>query len=440
MLACRRLLISLLIALVTSNALADRQPNVIFIMADDLGYAGLGCYGNEALDTPNLDRLASGGVKCTDFHSNAAVCSPTRAAMMTGRYQQRSGVSGVITALSHRDKGLPLDQWTLAEAMKEQGYATAMFGKWHLGYDPKFNPTQQGFNEYRGFVSGNIDYHRHIDQEGHFDWWMQSKLEDDPGYLTDLISDYSVDFIRRHKDAPFMLMLTHGAPHTPIQNRETPGFRVTGKLAKRQPRQKLKDAESVYHDMIHLMDEGVGKIVAAVEGQGLRENTLIIFCSDNGPSLRLGSAGPYRAGKGSVYEGGHRVPGIFNWPGTLPAGAVCDTPILTMDMLPTFVELTGGASSPPRPLDGVSVLQALQGKPLERGPLFWQHKAGQAVRHGDWKLVVKGDSSQLFNLDQDRSEKHDLAEKHPEKVAELSDLLTAWDEDVHSEGIVVSNF
>lgn len=425
----------------TATSPAAEQPNVIFVMADDLGYGDIGCYGNQAIETPHLDRLASTGVKCLDFHSNGAVCSPTRAALMTGRYQQRSGVSGVITALSHRDKGLALDQWTIAEAMKQQGYTTAMFGKWHLGYDPKFNPTQQGFDEFQGFVSGNVDYHRHIDQEGHFDWWSQEKLQDDPGYITDLISDYGVEFIRRKKDQPFMLMLTHGAPHSPVQVRETPGFRVIGKLAKRQPRQpRHADLKAAYHEMIEILDEGIGKIVAEVDAQGLREQTLIVFCSDNGPAGSRGSSGPYRGSKGSVYEGGHRVPGIFNWPGTLPAATECNTTILTMDLLPTFVDLAGRNSSPPRALDGISVLAALRGDRIERDPLFWQHKAGKSVRDGNWKLVTKGSKVELFDLAVDRSEKNNVAPEHPEKVERLSKLLSAWDESVHAEGIVVSDF
>lgn len=435
---CFAVFACVLAAFLAIDARAERQPNVIVIMADDLGYEGLSCYGNEALKTPHIDRLAAGGVKCTDFHSNGAVCSPTRAALMTGRYQQRSGVSGVITALSHRDTGLALDQWTLAEAMKDLGYSTALFGKWHLGYGPDFNPTRQGFDEYRGFVSGNVDYHRHIDQEGHFDWWSQDTLKDDPGYITDLISDYGVDYVRRKKRKPFLLVLTHGAPHTPIQNRETPGFRVEGKLAKRQPRLKLEDPLAIYHNMIEIMDEGVGRIVAELDEQGIREQTLILFCSDNGPSLRLGSAGPYRGGKGSVYEGGHRVPGIFNWPETLTAGTECATPILTMDLLPTFVSLAGGTAEPPRKLDGESVLDALQGKSMQRSPLFWSYKAGKAVRDGDWKLVVRHNKPQLFNLARDEAEATDVSEEHPEVMERLSELLAAWETSVKADGVVVS--
>lgn len=432
-----RIFAACLLALAATAVHAAPKPNMIFIMADDLGYADLGCYGSSEIETPYLDRLASGGVRCTDFHSNGPVCSPTRAALMTGRYQQRSGVSGVITALSHRDKGMALEEWTIAEAMGELGYRTALFGKWHLGYPETFNPVHQGFDEFKGFVSGNVDYHRHIDQEGHFDWWQQNELKDDPGYITDLISDYGVDFIRRNKNQPFVLMLTHGAPHYPIQNRETPGFRVTGKINRKQPRLKLDDPKAVYRDMIEIMDEGIGRIVAEVEAQGLRERTLIIFCSDNGPAS-LGSAGPYRAKKGSVYEGGHRVPAIFNWPETLPAGTECNTTLLTMDMLPTFVTLAGGEVDPSRQLDGVSILPALNGESLPRGPLFWQFKGRTAVRVGDWKMVTRGEQNELYNLASDPSEKQNVAQSHPEIVKQLSDHMQAWQHSVSQNAPVVS--
>jgi len=407
----------------------SKPPNIIFIMADDLGYGDVSCYGSKTIKTPHIDKLASTGVKCMDYHSNGAVCSPTRAALMTGRYQQRSGVSGVITAKSHRDKGLPLKEWTMGEAMKELGYHTAMFGKWHLGYAPQFNPIRQGFDEFKGFVAGNVDYHRHIDQEGHFDWWSQDKIKDDPGYITDLITDYALDYIRRHKDGPFCLIVNHGAPHYPIQGRKTPGYRILGKTNKEQPRPKLDDPQAIHIEMIEVMDEGVGKIVHELDELGIRNNTLIVFCSDNGPS-KLGTAGDFRGKKGQVFEGGHRVAGIFNWPDKLPSGKECSTPILCMDMLPTFIVMAGGKIDPERKFDGVNVLSALQGKTIKRTPLFWQHGSGTAVRDGHWKLVIVKKKIQLFDLSQDLSEKNNLAKNHPEKVKQLTQLITDWESDV----------
>ena len=411
---------------------ADSKPNIIFIMADDMGYGDLSCYGSKTIKTPHLDGLAASGVKCIDFHSNGAVCSPTRAALMTGRYQQRSGVEGVITAKSHRETGLPLAQWTLGEAMKEQGYQTALFGKWHLGYQPRFNPVKQGFDEFKGFVSGNVDYHRHIDQEGYFDWWKQDELKDDPGYITDLITRDSLDFIDRNKEKPFFLILHHGAPHYPLQDRETPGFRLIGKDNRSQPKQKV-DREAVYAKMIEIMDEGVGQLVAKLDELKLRKNTLFIFCSDNGPAAD-GSSGGLRGKKGQVFEGGHRVPGIFNWPGKLPSGAICKTPMLTMDLFPTFVTAAKGKVDPKRAFDGVDLLPALRGKEISRKPLFWRHRGNAAVREEDWKLVRTGKGNavkvMLFELSSDRNETMDLASKHPDRVKHLVRLLKQWEEEV----------
>ena len=408
---------------------ASRKPNIIFIMADDLGYGDISCYGSKTIQTPHIDKLASTGVKCTDYHSNGTVCSPTRAALMTGRYQQRSGVPGVITARAHRHTGLPLAEWTMGEAMKELGYQTAMFGKWHLGYDPQFNPTKQGFDEFKGFVSGNVDYQRHIDQEGHFDWWQQDKLKDDPGYITDLINNYAVDFIRRKKNQPFLLSVNHGAPHYPIQGRKTPGFRVTGKSHRQQPKLKTDNPTALYKEMIEVMDEGIGNIVSELEKLGIRNNTLIIFTSDNGPA-KIGSAGIFRGLKGQVYEGGHRVAGVFNWPAHLPPGMGCASSILTMDMLPTFVTIAGGKIDPSRKLDGINVLPALKGTPIQRKPLFWQFKGNTAVRDGSWKLILTGKKIELFNLKNDISEENNLADKHPDHVTRLTKLIKTWQSSV----------
>lgn len=416
---------------------ASIKPNIIFIMADDLGYADISCYGSKTINTPHIDKLASTGVKCTDYHSNGAVCSPTRAALMTGRYQQRSGIPGVVTAKSHRHTGLPLTEWTMGEAMKEQGYQTAMFGKWHLGYDPKFNPVKQGFDEFKGFVSGNVDYIRHIDQEGYFDWWQQDKIKEDPGYITDLITNYSIDYIRRKKDQPFCLIMNHGAPHYPLQGRTTPGFRVTGKTNSKQPKQKIDNPKAIHKEMIEVMDEGIGKIVTELKKLGIRDNTLIVFCSDNGPA-RMGSAGIFRGKKGSIYEGGHRVAGVFNWPAQLPSGKECSTPILCMDMLPTFVAMAGGKIDPKRKLDGTNVLDALQGKALTRTPLFWQHSVNTAVRDGKWKLVITKKTTQLFDLSKDISEKNDISKQHPEQVQRLTKLIQAWQKSVDASAAALS--
>ena len=400
------------------------KPNIIFIMADDLGYSDISCYGSKTIHTPHIDKLAETGVKCTDFHSNGVVCSPTRAALMTGLYQQRTGITGVVTAKNHRHTGLDLKEWTMAEALKERGYQTAMFGKWHLGYAPKFNPVKQGFDEFKGFVSGNVDYHNHIDQEGYFDWWQQDQLKDEPGYITDLINDHTIDYIRRKKNQPFCIIVNHAAPHYPLQGRKTPGYRVVDE-GRTQAGFKVANRPAIYKEMIEVMDEGIGKIMQELEKQGIRDNTLVIFTSDNGPA-GIGSATPLRGWKGQLYEGGHRVVGIFNWPAQLPTGKICDTTITTMDMLPTFLTVAGGKTLPRRTLDGINVLDALKGKPITRQPLFWQHKQTIAVRDGHWKLILDKQKTELYHLKEDLGENNNLAQKHPEKVERLTKLITKW--------------
>lgn len=410
----------------------ESKPNIILIMADDLGYADLSCYGSRLIKTPVLDKLAKEGVQCMDFHSNGAVCSPTRAALMTGRYQQRSGVTGVITAKIHRDKGLPLEEWTMAEALKEQGYRTAMFGKWHLGYAPRFNPVHQGFDEFKGFVSGNIDYHRHIDQEGHFDWWIQDEKMDEPGYLTDLVTQHSLEFVRRNAKKPFFLMLNHGAPHYPLQGRKDPGFRVLGKTHNQQPRLRLADPKASYKEMVEVMDEGVGKLVDELDRLGIRRNTLLVFCSDNGPAGGA-SSGPYKGKKGTVWEGGHRVCGIFNWPGRIQAGQRCSDTLMTMDLFPTFVALSGAKVDSARKLDGINIFSRLNGISQPRGPLFWQHNRSAAVRDGPLKLVSHGNKAELYDLAADPGETVNLAKSKPEQTERLKKLLITWKKDVNDD-------
>ncbi|MEA3476736.1 MAG: sulfatase-like hydrolase/transferase [Bacteroidota bacterium] len=200
----------------------ERKPNIIIILADDYGYGDVGCYGSKRFLTPHLDALAAGGLRFTDFHSNGTVCSPTRAALLTGRYQQRTGINGVVTAAGHRHTGLDLEETTFAEVLKSEGYVTALFGKWHLGYLPDYNPVRQGFDEFTGYVSGNVDYHAHLDQTGMEDWWKQDELNPECGYTTDLITDHGVDFIQRHSEKPFLLYIAHEAPHYPYQGRNDP--------------------------------------------------------------------------------------------------------------------------------------------------------------------------------------------------------------------------
>jgi len=419
---------------------AATQPNIVLIMADDLGYGDLSCYGSELVNTPNIDALAKNGIRFTDYHSNGAVCSPTRAALMTGRYPQRTGVEGVITAARHREVGLPLEEVTIAEVLRDAGYATAMFGKWHLGYDIKqFGPLRQGFETFEGFVSGNVDYFNKIDQEGHKDWYIGDELRHVDGYVTDLINDGAVDWIGEHakanEDQPFFLYLAHGAPHYPLQGPGDEGFREVGKRIRKMP----DDPKPVYKAMIESMDAGIGRVVAELEKRGLRENTLIVFCSDNGQASRYGgSAGELRGSKGTVYEGGHRVPMVWSWPEVVPNDKEHHATMIGMDMLPTFSALAGTSLPEGVEVDGIDMLTTSTFQFSER-TLHWVHRDRHAMRAGEWKLVRNGNKKpELYNLDEDLGEQKNLADEHPERVKQMLEAHEKWLEETRKEADRVS--
>ena len=409
-----------------SSKLTVKQPNIILIMADDLGYGDIGCYGNKRIKTPNIDALAKGGMKFTDFHANAPVCSPTRAALLTGRYQQRSGIEGVIYAKGPtRQTGMALDEVTFAEVLKKAGYATGIFGKWHLGYNVEFNPAKQGFDEFRGYVSGNVDYHSHIDGAGIQDWWENCEKVPEEGYVTDLITEHGIDFIERHKDKPFCLYLPHEAVHSPYQGRNDPPERLGG--GRKGKKAKGAEIMRAYKEMIEVMDEGIGRIVETVKRLGLRWKTFIFFCSDNGAN-KNGSNGPLAGHKGSLAEGGHRVPAIAYWPGRIKSATVTHETALSMDLFPTMASLTDAKVPAGLKLDGVDLLPMLtEGKKLPQRTLFWRYRDQRAVRKGPWKLLVQDKNVRLYNLDEDIGEKKNLAEVESGKVRQLQTELSAWE-------------
>ena len=414
---------------------AEAKPNIVLIMADDLGYGDLGCYGGTHVDTPHIDALAAAGARFADFHANAPVCSPTRAALLTGRYQQRCGVEGVVTAKGElRHTGMALEETTFAEVLKTAGYATGLFGKWHLGYDVQFNPRHQGFDEFRGYVSGNVDYHSHIDGAGIEDWWDGLEQAPEDGYTTDLITDHGVRFIERHRDKPFCLYLPHEAPHFPYQGRrDKPGRKPGNPGPSHGSRQ---DKTGAYKEMIEALDDGVGRVVETVRRLGLERRTFIFFCSDNG-ATPVGSNAPLAGHKSSLWEGGHRVPAIACWPGRIPLGSVVDDPAMSMDLFPTMTGLAGVSEVQEMKLDGMDLGPRLcDGTPLAERTLFWRFGEQQAVRKGPWKLLVnpKGperkSSRFLLNLDEDLGEQHDLASERPDVVEELQIMFDAWAGDV----------
>jgi arylsulfatase A len=407
----------------------DEKPNIILIMADDLGYGDLGCYGSRSIKTPNIDALAREGMRFTDYHSNGAVCSPTRAALLTGRYQQRSGIEGVVTAKSHRHTGMALEAVTFAEVLKSAGYTTGLFGKWHLGYATAFNPVKQGFDEFRGFVSGNVDYRSHLDQEWYEDWWINETLTPEEGYTTDLITRHGVRFIERHKDQPFCLYLPHEAPHYPYQGRKDDAVRF--KEHPKQVQGGRKDRRAAYREMIEAMDEGVSKIIETVRKLELERRTFVFFCSDNGPA-KAGSSGPLRGGKASLWEGGHRVPGIAWWPGRIRPGTVSKETILGMDLFPTMAAIAGAELPEGMKPDGVDLSALLtEGRELPGRTLFWRTNDARAVRRGPWKLLVdKNENVHLFDLDEDLGEQKNLSKSRPDLAAQLLGALEAWEAEV----------
>ncbi len=418
--------------------MAQRRPNIILIVADDMGYGDCSCFGSDAIKTPNIDAIAKRGIRFTDFHSNGAVCSPTRAALLTGRYQQRTGIEGVITAKNHRDVGLPLEESTFAELLKDKGYRTALFGKWHLGYNQKFNPVHRGFDEFAGFVAGNVDYFSHIDQEGHEDWWRQNALSPEDGYTTDLVTKHGLRFIEEHRDEPFCLYLAHECPHYPYQGPNDKGYRTPGNG--RPISGPREDKAQAYKEMMESMDEGIGLILERVREHGLEESTLIFFFSDNGPS-GPGSSGGLRGKKGSLWEGGHRVPAVACWKGVIPEGREVDATCIGMDLFPTMLGMAGVTKPAGVTLDGMDILPVMTGDidDLKRD-LFWRFKGKRAVRSGKWKLTLNeqdGDAKELHDLKSDLSESKNVIEDNPELARELEARIERWEAEV-SRGEVLS--
>lgn len=434
----------LLLLAINDRASAAEQPipNVVLIMADDLGYGDAGCYGSRVNRTPHIDRLAAGGVRFTDFHSNGPMCSPTRAALLTGLYQSRFGRRFEYALSGARgDRGLPLEAVTIAEVLRNAGFATGCFGKWHLGYEAPYLPTNQGFDEFRGLLSGDGDYHTHIDRSGKEDWWKNDAIAMEEGYTTELLTRHAIDFIERHHDRPFFLYVPHLAVHFPWQGPNDPPHRRAGTSYMKDKWGVIPDRANVrphLKAMIESLDKSVGAIVAALEKHGSIENTLVIFTSDNGGYLdyaggfkNISQMGPLRGEKGQVYEGGHRVPAIFSWSNKIPA-AVCHETAMTFDLFPTLAKLAHVDPAEVVEHDGVDLCPTLfDSKPLESRSLFWRMGSSKAVRLGDHKLCVIGKKApELYNLNTDIGESNNLAPSNPQLVARLTELLAAWERDV----------
>ena len=401
------------------------QPNFVIIMADDLGFGGLASYGDPRLRTPNIDYLEAKGIRFTDFHSNAPVCSPTRAALLTGNYQQRAGLEGVIYVRGEtREVGLDSSQVSIAKLLKTAGYATGIMGKWHLGYQKEYNPVYHGFDTFYGYLSGNVDYHSHYDNAGIYDWWHNLDSIYEEGYATDLISAHAVDFINENKEKPFFLYVSHEAPHVPFQGRNNPAYRFPGK--KFSYHGPVEDTVKVYNEMVEVMDEGVGEILNALRKNGIEENTLVLFISDNGAEI-FGNNGKLSGQKGNLLEGGHRVPGIAYWKGKITPRESSAT-VLSMDVLPTLLAMSQDSYSEKLQFDGVDLSKhLLHNKSIEDRDLFWRYRNQKVARHKEWKLLLSDKDTLLINLNKDVLELHNLSKERPEIVKDLLKKLEAWE-------------
>ncbi len=422
----------------------SQKPNIVFIMIDDLGYGDIGCYGSQINKTPNIDKLAHEGVLFTDYHSNGPMCTPTRASLMTGMYQHRFGkkFESAISGKTDYDDGLPLEAVTIAEVLKQAGYATGMYGKWHLGYHQPFLPSNQGFDEFIGLGAGDGDHHTHIDRWGRKDWWNKDTLKMEQGYSTELITDHSIDFIKRHKGGPFFLYVAHLSIHFPWQGPDDPPHRVEGKEYSQDKWGIIPDRNNIsphIKAMVESVDTGVGKIINTLKRLNLQDNTLVIFTSDNGGYIHysdthfnISSNGPLRGQKTEVYEGGHRVPFIAWWPGKIKAGTTSDEIVMTMDMLPTCAQLTKADIPNNLKFDGTDIGPLLfNSKPLPKRAVCWKMDDEKAIRKGKWKLCMIGESEpELYDLSKDIGETTNLADEHPELLKQLTDEYLQWEKDV----------
>lgn len=430
--------VSLLLAVAVQGAeQAPRKPNVIVMLADDLGYADIGVHGGKEVATPHIDSLAKNGVRCTSGYVSGPYCSPTRAGLLTGRYQQRFGheFNPRLVKQGGSGQGLDTNEVTVVQRLKDAGYATGLVGKWHLGEEDKFHPLSRGFQEFYGFLAGSHSYLKSDDPTRGPIYRNKERVEID-GYLTDVLAKEANAFIDRHQKEPFFLYLAFNAVHTPMEATD----------ARLKPFAGITDpTRRSYLAMLAALDDAVGIVLGKLKAAGLEKDTLVLFLSDNGgPSGKKFAANssrnaPLRGGKGDTWEGGVRVPFLVQYPSQLPAGTTYDQPVIQLDISATALALAGVAAKPEWKLDGVNLLPFLSGK--ERGTpheaLYWRFGDQMAIRKGDWKLVRAdldtakpfGDvmkKPMLVNLAKDIGEQKDLSDSEPQRVKELMEMWQKW--------------
>jgi arylsulfatase A-like enzyme len=437
-------LIAAALAIALGQTTAPPRPNVVLIVADDLGYGDLGSYGAPDIRTPNLDRLAHDGVRLTDYYANAPVCTPTRAALITGRYQQRVLLERPLdtNAGAGLEQGLPVTGRSLPQLLKNAGYATALIGKWHLGFKREYHPNHHGFDYFWGYLAGYIDWYTHVRGDGEPDLWENDRAVTLDGYFEHEVTSRAVRFITDHGRDPFFLEVAYGWPHWPFQSPHHPSVAVRRNNSMfQQPADPDPPSRKDYVDIVEDADEGVGRILDAIDRQQLARNTLVIFISDNGGEW-LSRNAPYFHRKDTLWEGGIRVPAILRWPGVLPPATTSNQVAMTMDLTATILE-AAGADVRNAKLEGIDLLPLLAGRTarVER-TLFWRiamkDRQQRAVRSGNWKLLLDGGLQMLFDIVQDPGERDDRAAAHPDIVAKLKPLIEAWERDVDAESATLS--
>jgi arylsulfatase A-like enzyme len=414
------------------------KPNIVLIVADDLGYGDLGAYGATDTSTPNLDRLAREGTRFSDFYANAPVCTPTRAGLITGRYQQRVLLERPLSSVGPTlEAVLPVTGRSLPKLMAGAGYATGLIGKWHLGYTPAAGPRAHGFDYFWGYLSGYLDWYTHVRGDGQPDVWENESPATAQGYFHHETTRRAIRFIDQHKDERFFLDLSYGAPHWPFQSPTIPSVarRVDNSMMQ-HPSDEGAPSRADYAAIMEDFDREIGKVLDALRERGLERDTLVIFTSDNGGEW-LSRNDPFFHRKDTVWEGGIRVPAIVRWPGVVPADRVTPQVGITMDLTATLLALAGVRQSDLR-LEGIDLMASLtRGATTER-TLYWRVNRPpdlkqRAVRQGDYKFVEDGGLRFLFDVRRDPGERHDLVGRDPGRVKALRALVAAWEKDVDTE-------
>ena len=435
-------MLRLLLCLAVFTGLLRAQPsNLVLLYIDNVGWGDLGCYGNPIIRTPNIDRLAAEGVRLTDFYIPTSSCSPSRGALLTGRYPERNGLTHQLSAQENwTGIGLPHDEIILPQLLKKKGYSTGAFGKWNIGFVEGSRPTDRGFDEYLGCRSGNCDYFSYS-YNGRHDLYRGTEPARMTGYTTDIFADAACDFIRRNQETPFFAYVPFNAAHVPNPKNKRPGqplrwqapekfFRLYGY----SPDDDI--AEHGYQAVLSALDAGIGRILDQLDRSGVRENTLVILASDNGgmvepkrPPLEVASNGPFRGGRTTTYEGGIRTAGIVRWPGRTPVGAVCHEPLTNMDLFVLALHAAGAKLPTDRTIDGRDPLPTLRGEaPSPHAALYFHFRGSSAIRRGRWKAVRPAPDTawELYDLSADHAENRDLAASRAGLAADMARDFDSW--------------